>query len=307
MNGQTATGPTRPRRGIPPTLLKKLGNLELVARTAVDGVLHGSHTTDRPGFSQEFAEYRDYVPGDDLRFVDWNAYARTDRLYLKRFEGETNTRLLVMLDVSASMDATDDGDDPSKLVYGTWLAAALMHIALRQHDAAGLLTFNNRVRDHLSPRAGQAQQRALFHRLDALSASGGSDWASAFAHVARRLTKRGVVAAISDFYCEPAAFGRALTMLGARGHDLIVFHILDGSERKPRFGRNVSLRDAETGSVIEVDVNDLRHRYPRRLAEHESALRGQAGAVGAHYVHMTADEPLDRALTRYLRFRARHP
>ena len=250
--------------------------------------------------------YRDYVPGDDLRFVDWNAYARTDRLYLKRFEGETNTRLLVMLDVSASMDATGD-NDPSKLVYGTWLAAALMHIALRQHDAAGLLTFNDRVQDHLSPRAGQAQQRALFHRLDALSASGGSDWASAFAHVARRLTKRGVVAAISDYYCEPAAFGRALTMLGARGHDLIVFHLLAGAERKPRFRRNVSLRDAETGSVIEVDINDLRHRYPHRLAEHESALRGHAGAVGAHYVRMTADEPLDRALLGYLRFRARHP
>ena len=115
MNGQTAARPPRPRRGIPPTLLKELGNLELVARTAVDGVLHGAHTTDRPGFSQEFAEYRDYVPGDDLRFVDWNAYARTDRLYLKRFEGETNTRLLVVLDISASMDATEDGD-PSKLV-----------------------------------------------------------------------------------------------------------------------------------------------------------------------------------------------
>ena len=316
-------------------MLKELGNLELVARTAVDGVLHGAHTTDRPGFSQEFAEYRDYVPGDDLRFVDWNAYARTDRLYLKRFEGETNTRLLVMLDVSASMDAADGEPSageregraprmrepsageregraprkkgPSKLVYGTWLAAALMHIALRQHDAAGLLTFNDRVQDHLTPRAGQAHRRVLFHRLDALSASGGSDWASAFAHVARRLTKRGVVAAISDFYCEPAAFGRALTMLGARGHDLIVFHLLAGAERKPRFRRNVSLRDAETGSVIEVDVNDLRHRYPRRLADHEAALRGHAGAVGAHYVRMTADEPLDRALLGYLRFRARHP
>jgi len=306
MNAPASAGPMRPRRGIPPKLLKELGSLELVARTAVDGVLHGAHTTDRPGFSQEFAEYRDYVPGDDLRFVDWNAYARTDRLYLKRFEGETNTRLLVVLDVSASMDATASSE-PSKLVYGTWLAAALMHIALRQHDAAGVLTFNDRVLDHLPPRAGRAQQRVLFHRLDTLSAGGGSDWASAFAHVARRLTKRGVVAAISDFYCEPATFGRALTMLGARGHDLIVFHLLNGSERQPRFRRNVSLRDAETGSVIEVDVNDLRHRYPRRLADHESALRGHAGAAGAHYVRMTADEPLDRALLGYLRFRARHP
>ena len=174
MNGPASAGSPRPRRGIPPTLLKELGSLELVARTAVDGVLHGSHTTDRPGFSQ-FAEYRDYVPGDDLRFVDWNAYARTDRLYLKRFEGETNTRLLVVLDVSASMDATGGGQ-ASKLVYGTWLGAALAHIAVRQHDAAGLLTFNDRVQDDIPPRAGRAQQRVLFHRLDALAAAGGSDW-----------------------------------------------------------------------------------------------------------------------------------
>lgn len=305
MNGQSSAAKARRGRAVPPALLKELGSLELVARTAVDGVLHGAHSTDRPGFSQEFAEYRDYVPGDDLRFVDWNAYARTDRLYLKRFEGETNTRLLVVLDVSASMDV--GGVEPSKLVYGTWLAAALVHIAMRQHDAAGLMTFSDRVRDDLTPRAGSAQRRRLFHRLDALTASGGSDWEDAFAHVARRLTRRGVIAAISDFYCDPAAFGRALAMLGVRGHDLIVFHLLDSQERKPVFRRNVTLRDSETAAEIEVDVNDLRAGYPQRLTAHEAALRGQAGAAGAHYVRMNADEPLDRALIGYLRFRARHP
>lgn len=292
-------------RPIPPALLKQLGRLELIARSAVDGVLHGAHATDRPGFSQEFAEYRDYVPGDDLRFVDWNAYARTDRLYLKRFEGETNTRLLVILDSSASMAASDA--DPSKLVYATWLAAALIHLAGRQHDAAGLVTFNDAVLDDFAPRSGQAQERRLLHCLDGLAATGGSDWSGAFAQVARRLGKRGIVAAISDYYCEPAAFGRALKMLGTRGHDLIVFHLLDGAERAPRFRRNVTVRDAETGAVLEVDANDLRTGYRRRLAAHESALRAGAGAAGAHYVRMNADEPLDRALIGYLRFRARHP
>ena len=305
MNGAQASGLATARRSIPPSLLTSLGSLELVARSAVDGVLHGAHASDKPGFSQEFAEYRDYVPGDDLRFVDWNAYARTDRLYLKRFEGETNTRLLVALDISASMDA--GGGEPSKLTYGTWLAAALIHIAVRQHDAAGLLTFNERVRDEVDPRAGRAQQNRLFHRLDALVAEGGSEWTGAFAHVARRLTRRGIVAAISDFYCDPKSFGRALTMLGARGHDLIVFHLLDDRERLPRFRRNTTLRDAETGAVIEVDAADVRTAYPSRLADHEAALRRQAGAAGAHYVSMNADEPLDRALLGYLRFRARHP
>ena len=310
MNVRGAAMAPRARQAIPPTLLKQLGNLDLIARTAVDGVLHGAHLTNRPGFSQEFAEYRDYVPGDDLRFVDWNAYARTDRLYLKRFEGETNTRVLVILDISASMGAAPEdagGTDPSKLLYGTWLSAALIHIAVRQHDAAGLLTFNDRVSDYLAPRSGRAQQRTLFHHLDALSAGGGSDWHSAFAHAARRLSKRGVVAAISDFYCDPLDFGRALTMLGVRGHDLVVFHLLDRRERRPAFGRNVTLRDAETGAVLEVDAGDVRTGYPRRLAAHEAALRRQAGAAGAHYVRLNADEPLDRALIGYLRFRARHP
>lgn len=303
MNGAAAV--PRPRRAIPPAVLKELGSLELVARTAVDGVLHGAHRSDRPGFSQEFAEYRDYMPGDDLRFVDWNAYARTDRLYLKRFEGETNTRLLVMLDVSASMDVGDQ--EPSKLAYGCWLAAALIHIAARQHDAAGLLTFNDDVVRYVPPRPGRAQQTTLYHRLDAVAADGGSDWHGAFAHAARRLAKRGVIAAISDFYCDPVEFGRALAMLGVRGHDLIVFHVLDSPERKPSFGRNVTLRDAETGTVMEVDINEVRSAYPRRLLAHESALRQSTGAAGGHYVRMDADQPLDRALIGYLRFRGQRP
>jgi uncharacterized protein (DUF58 family) len=295
---------------LPAALLAKLGNLELIARAAVDGVVQGAHRTDRPGFSQEFAAYRDYEAGDDLRFIDWNAYARTDRLHLKLFEGETNTRLLVLLDASASMAAS--GRDapprrPSKLQYGAWLAAALIHIAVRQHDAVGLATFADAVRDDVPPGTGERRRQALFACLEAVQADGGSDWETAFAHVAQRLRGRGIVAAISDFYCEPRDFGQAVAMLGARGHDLIVFHVLDAQERRPRIRRNTTLRDAETGRVIEVDAADMHAGYPRRLAAHEAALRREAAAAGAHYVAMDAEEPLDRALVRYMRFRARHP
>ena len=305
---------------IPPALLARLASLELVARAVVDGALHGAHYTDRPGFSQEFAEYRDYVPGDDPRFIDWNAYARTDRTLLKLFEGETNTRLLVLLDTSASMDAFGrrgvlgqprdrGGEAPTKLRYAAYLAAALAHIAGRQHDAAGLLTFDDAVRTYLPPRLGQAQQ--VFHRLDELTPSGGSDWTEAFSYAASRLSKRGIIAAISDFYCDPADFGRALRILGSRGHDLIAFHVLDAEERQPRargpLGGNVTFRDAESGQVIEVDAADLRTRYPERLDAHEGALRREAGGAGAHYVRLNADEPLDRALLGYLRFRNRRP
>lgn len=302
-----------PTRMIPPAVLAELGSLELVARSVVDGVLHGAHYTDRPGFSQEFAEYRDYVPGDDPRFVDWNAYARTDRPLLKLFEGETNTRLLVLLDASASMDAFgDDGArSPTKLRYAAYLASALALIAARQHDAVGLLVFDDEPRAYVPPRPGRGSLQAIYHRLDDLEPAGGSDWLVAFTQAASRMTKRGIIAAVSDFYCDPADFGRALRILGSRGHDLIVFHVLDEAERTPRFrrafGGHATLRDVETGNVIEVDANDLRSRYPQRLAAHEQALRREAGAVGADYVRLNADEPLDRALAGYLRFRTRRP
>lgn len=309
----TATARRSPTRMIPPAVLAELGSLDLVARSVVDGVLHGAHYTDRPGFSQEFAEYRDYVPGDDPRFVDWNAYARTDRPLLKLFEGETNTRLLVLLDASASMDAFGTGaaSAPTKLRYAAYLGAALSYIAARQHDAVGLLVFDQRLRTYVPPRRGGGNLQAIYHRLDELAPEGGSDWREAFTQAASRFAKRGVIAAISDFYCDPADFGRSLRILGSRGHDLIVFHVLDAAERTPRsrraFGGHATLRDVETGQVIEVDANDLRTRYPQRLATHEQALRREAGAVGADYVRLNADEPLDRALAGYLRFRARRP
>ena len=308
-----------PSRMIPPAVLAELGSLDLVARAVVDGVLHGAHNTDRPGFSQEFAEYRDYVPGDDPRFIDWNAFARTDRPLLKLFEGETNTRLLVLLDGSASMDAfgnrgagTARGDGtPTKLRYAAYLAATLALIGARQHDAVGLLIFDEKTRAYVPPRPGTGNLQAIYHRLDDLQPEGGSDWLEAFTQAASRMAKRGIIAAISDFYCDPADFGQSLRILGSRGHDLVVFHLLDEAERAPRsrraFGGHTTLRDAETGDVIEVDANDLHARYPQRLAAHEQALRREAGAVRADYVRLDADEPLDRALARYLRFRARRP
>lgn len=296
---------------VPPAVLAGLGNLELVAKAAVEGMLHGAHRSTRPGFSQEFAEYRDYAPGDDLRYVDWNAYARTDRLYLKRFEGETNTRLLVLVDVSASMDVGEAQGQTgiAKLRYAGWLAAALVYLAGRAHDAAGLLTFADDVREFLPPASGGTQQQALFHHLAAMTAAGGSDWERAFGFAARRVAKRGILAAISDFYCPPAAFGRALRTLGVRGHDVLVFHLRDPAEREPRLraGRNTTLRDAESGAVMEVDAAEMRSGYPRRLQAHADALRRESAAAGADYVCMDTDAPLAPALAGYLRFRARRP
>ncbi len=299
-----AVGGRTPTRLISPEVLARLADLELVARTVVDGVLNGLHRSATFGFSQEFAEYRDYVPGDDPRFVDWNAYARTGRPFVKRFEGETNTRVMVLLDVSASMAF---GVGVTKLGYARWLAAALAWLGRRQHDAVGLLAFHDRVEAFHPPSARARDVDAIFHSLDTLRAASGTDWSAAFAHLHARVAKRAIIAVVSDFYCRPEELGKALRMLGARGHDVFLVHVLDPAERNPGVGRGAALRDAETDVVMEVDAQELRSAYPRRLAAHERALRREAAAAGADYVRVDTDQPLDRALFDYLRFRSRHP
>ena len=300
-----APGGRTPARLIPPALLAGLGDLELIARAVVDGVVNGLHRSNMFGFSQEFAEYRDYVPGDDPRFVDWNAYARTGRPYLKRFEGETNTRLMLLVDASASMGFGERG--VTKLDYARWVAAALAWLGRRQHDAVGLLAFGDSVAAFQPPSARAAAADRLFHTLDGLRAESGTDWSAAFAYLSARVARRGIVAVLSDFYCAPEVLGQSLRGLGARGHDVLLVHILDAAERAPRVGRGAGLRDAETGAVMEVDGQELRSDYPGRLAAHEQALRREAAAAGADYVRMDTDQPLDRGLLDYLRFRARHP
>lgn len=297
-------GGRTPLRLISPEVLARLADLELVARTVVDGVLNGLHRSARFGFSQEFAEYRDYVPGDDPRFVDWNAYARTGRPFVKRFEGETNTRVMVLLDVSASMAF---GAGVSKLAYARWLAAALAWLGRRQHDAVGLLAFHDRVEAFHPPSARARDLDRIFHTLDTLRAASGTDWSAAFAHLQARVAKRAIVAVVSDFYCPPEELGQALRMLGARGHDVFLVHVLDPAERNPAVRRGAALRDAETDVVMEVDAQELRSAYPGRLAAHERALRREAAAAGADYVRVDTDQPLDRALFDYLHFRSRHP
>ena len=294
-----------PTRLIPPAVLGALGSLELIARAVVDGVVNGLHRSDVFGFSQEFAEYRDYVPGDDPRFVDWNAYARTGRPYLKRFEGETNTRLMLMLDVSASMGFGAAG--VTKLDYARWVAAALAWLGRRQHAAVGLLAFHDSVAAFRPPSSRAASVAGVLHALEELRAESGTDWPAAFAHLSGRVERRGIVAVLSDFYCPPAVLGHALRGLGARGHDVLLVHVLDAAERAPAVGRGAGLRDAETGLVMEVDGQELRADYPGRLAAHEQALRREAAGAGADYVRMDTDRPLDRGLLDYLRFRARHP
>lgn len=294
-------------RLLAPDVLAGLSNLELVARTAVEGSLIGLHRSAKFGFSQEFAEYRAYSPGDDLRFIDWNVFARTDRMFVKRFYGDTNTRLVVALDVSASMAADGGEGTVDKLTYGKFTAAALVHLAARQHDAAGVVLFADRLVGFHPPKTGPRATGRLYHALDEAEAGGATDWLGVTRQLSGRIPNRSLVVLISDLYVTREAFAEGIRQLGVRGHDLLVIHLLSPVDYRPDAAGSVTLKDAESARTMAVDRADLEGAYPVRLDAHIAGMRQEVLGNGGHYLQMNTDQPLNATLKRYLNFRARHP
>jgi uncharacterized protein (DUF58 family) len=291
-------------RLLKPEVLAGLANLELVARTAVEGFLIGLHRSPRFGFSQEFAEFRAYVEGDDPRFVDWNVFARTERTYVRRYQGETNTRLFIVLDASASMGYQSGA--VSKLQYGKYLAAALAYLASRQHDPVGLIVFDDAIRHYRPPSSRSGSLQGVLHALDNASPGKQTDIEGCFRKFREHMSRRGLVAVISDLYCDPLVMTRAVQPLAYTGHDIVFFHVLDPRELQPQHRDSVLFEDMESGQTMEVSPEYLETRYQQRLQEHLSGVRKAAGGVGADLVLVRTDDPLDRALRRYLMFRQRH-
>lgn len=289
------------QRLLPPTTLASLANLELVARTAVEGFLTGLHRSPRFGFSQEFKEYRAYNEGDDPRFVDWNVYARTERTYVRRYEGETNTRLMLLVDASASMGYSSHSI--TKLQYAKFIAAAFAYLATRQHDPVGLIVFDQQLRQYRPPTSRAGSLHSLLHALDEVSAGGRTDLAGCFGSFREHLTRRGLVVVISDLYCDPAAMTRAVQPLGYHGHDIMIVQVLDPHELEPQWSESVVLQDVETNEVLNVSPDYLEGKYRQRMRDHLEALRSSAASVGAHQMLVTTTDPLDDALRRYLSFR----
>ena len=294
---------TTHNRLLPPATLASLANLELVARVAVEGFLTGLHRSPKFGFSQEFREYRAYVEGDDPRFVDWNVYARTDRTYIRRFEGETNTRLMILLDASASMGYSSH--DITKLQYAKFLAAALAYLAARQHDPVGLIVFDEEMRQYRPPTTRSGSLQGLIHAIDAVTPGGGTNLDKSFQSFREHLARRGLVAVISDLYCDPAAMTRAVQPLASRGHDIMIFQLLDPHEIKPQWRDAVVLEDVESKQLLNISPDYLAGPYLRRLEAHLASLRSVAASVGAHHALLPTENPLDDALRRYMLFRQR--
>ena len=286
---------------LPPETLAGLANLELIARTAVDGFLIGLHRSPQYGFSQEFKEYRAYVEGDDPRFIDWNVYARTERTYVRRFEGETNTRVTIVLDASASMGFGSKGI--TKLQYGKYLAAAFAYLAARQHDPVGLIVFDEVIRQYRPPTSRAGALSGVIHAIDSVQAGNATDLAGCFERFREHLQRRGLVVVISDLYCDPEAMSKAVQPLAYSGHDIVLFQLLDPEERKPQWRESVVLEDMETQRSISIAPEDLSERYTQRLEAHIAALKVAAAKARAHQVLIDTNEPLNRALRRYLLMR----
>ena len=285
-----------------PSVLASLSGLDLVAKTVVDGFVSGLHRSPAFGFSQEFAEYRAYTPGDDLRYVDWNVFARTDRCYLKRYRGETNTLLTVLLDASNSMNYSSHS--VSKMQYARFTAAALFCLTTQtQHDGAGLIVFDDELRQYIRPSTRHGQLFRLLAGLEHAEPRARTDFAKPIHHFQEFLRRRGIVVIISDFYELPERVVRALEPLRFRGNEVVLFHIMDPKEIRPDIRQPTTLVDLETDETLEVSPEYVQNDYSGRIDAHIETLRGRAHGSGMDYYLLTTDRPLDGALREYLGIR----
>ncbi len=288
-------------RFVDPKVLARLNSLELVARSVVDGFINGLHRAPHLGFSLDFAEHRGYEPGDDLRRVDWRLFARTDRFYVKQFEADSNANLVVLLDVSASMRFGHAG--LSKIDYGRYLAASLLYFSHQQRDRVGLVTFDREVVAYVPPSARHLEF-ALF-ALDRVDAGREGQLAAPLLTATERLRRRGIVVVISDLYEEPDRVAAAIRPLRFRGHDVIVFHLLDPSERDFPFDEASSFEDLESGERVMVVPEALRAEYQDLVRRHVEALARVLVDSRIDHALFDTSVPLDFALFRYLSARDR--
>jgi uncharacterized protein (DUF58 family) len=290
-------------RFVDPAVLAEISNLDLVARTVVDGFVAGLHRSPDFGFSQEFAEYRAYTPGDDLRHIDWNVFARTGKAHLKRFRGETNSQIMLLLDCSASMKF--GASKVSKFDYAKFLASSLIYLAHLQRDATGLIGFHDDVVAFVRPSSRQGQLMRLLHAVDGVETGLRTDFQRPFLHLQNLRKRRGITIVISDFLAPVEQIISAMKPLRFGGDELILFHLLDREELRPRIDDPVLLLDMETGDAIEVSPEYARSEYPAKMEQHIQSLRDASQAAGLEYFLLPTDRPLDAALREYLTLRQR--
>ena len=281
-----------------------MANMELKARFVVEGFLVGLHKSPYHGFSVEFAEYRQYNPGDPVKNIDWKAYARTDRYYIKQFEEETNLRCYILLDASASMSFHSEGN-LSKLEYGSYLAASFAYLMQLQKDAVGLSVFDTALRAERPPSSTRVNLFEMLKILEKTEAGGETGAAEVFGEIAQRVRRRGLVVIISDLYDDPEALTRAIKQFRYRGHEVVVFHIVDPLELSLDIDRETIFTDLETGDRLQSQPWSVREDYQRMLLQHVDSLRMAMEDAQVDYELIETDKTFDVALTAYLHKRGK--
>ncbi len=283
-----------------PAVLSRIDSLELVARRIVEGTTVGMHESRSHGVGSEFAQYRPYIPGDDLRSLDWRVFARTDRYYVRQYTSETNLHAWLVVDSTASMRFGSGA--VTKFDVARMLAAALAYLLVHQGDSVGLRAVGAE-KDVVTPRGGERHLHVLLHALARIEATGEGAVASVLDEGLERFRRRGPVFVLSDLYEPAEAIGESVKRLARAGFDVALFHVLDAVERRFELGRETEFVGLEDGARLTADPRRLRKAYLERLGEHVTALRRACATAGADFVDVDTAAPLDEALARYLRNR----
>jgi uncharacterized protein (DUF58 family) len=283
-----------------PLALSRLKNLSLAARRVVEGYFAGLHKSPHKGFSIEFAEHREYTPGIDPRHIDWRVYGRRDKLYVKQYEEETSLRCYLLVDRSASMAYKSEGQPLTKLEYASYLAASLSYLIAFQHDSAGLVTFDTRIRDRIPPRQGPGHLRLLMEKLERTQAGGETTLSDTFHELAESIKRRALVIVLSDLFDDPEALVGALKHFRHRKHEVIVLQVLDPAEVSFPFDDITRIEDMENGREITSDALAFRRQYLEELGRFLEILRAGCRVSQIDYVVAQTNQRFDLFLGTYL-------
>lgn len=294
-------------RWLPPETTAAIGRCEIFARTRKLGFISGRHRSPKKGNSVEFAEHREYLPGDDLRALDWKVLGRKDRLYVRQYEEETNLRATVLLDASGSMAyvgdaaAETDGRKLSKFDYARYLAAGLAHLLTGQQDATALVTFDTKMREYLPARSSTLQMRRILETIDASEPGGETDPAPVFDDIAERIPSRGLVVIVSDlFTSDPDALLKALHHFHYRKHEIVIFHVMADEELTFNFNGHVHFDNLEGPEKLALDVNSIRASYLEQVNAFLKKVGDGVRRMGADYVPVNTKVPFEKTLVEYL-------
>lgn len=287
-----------------PKVVAQLANMELRARLVVEGFITGLHKSPYHGFSVEFTEHRPYMPGDEIRHIDWKAYGKTDRYYIKEFEEETNLKTYLILDASKSMDYSSEGQ-LKKIEYSSYLAAALGYLMVEQRDAVGLTVYDERVRISLPPRATKLYLQQILKELETLQPGNKTGTAQSLHEVAERIRRRGLIVILSDLFDDPAQVMTALKHFRHRGNEVIVMQVLDPLERSFAFGTDAVFRDMETKEELLTQPWHIQTAYRESMHQFLDFYKRECRENAIDYVLLDTTTPFDRALFEYLNKRKR--